>query len=47
MSARVVHKMGLEEDPNNFLIMYATGANVAGQIGSVLAGSIVLAIFLR
>ena len=46
MSARVVHRMGLEEDPNNFLIMYATGANVAGQIGSVLAGSIVLALFL-
>jgi len=46
MSARVVHKLGLEEDPNNFLIMYATGANVAGQIGSVLAGSIVLALFI-
>ena len=46
MSARVVHRMGLDEDPNNFLIMYATGANVAGQIGSVLAGSIVLALFL-
>lgn len=45
MAARVVHKLGLEEDKDNFLIMHATGANVAGQIGSVLAGSIALSIF--
>jgi len=44
MSARIVHKIGLEEDPTNFLIMHSTGANVAGQIGSVLAGSIILQI---
>lgn len=44
MSARVVHKIGLEADPSNFLIMHSTGANVAGQIGSVLAGGVVMAL---
>lgn len=42
MSARVVHKMGLEEDPHNFLLMHAVGANVAGQIGSVIAGGFII-----
>jgi len=42
MSARVVHKMGLKEDPNNFLLMHAVGANVAGQIGSVIAGGLII-----
>ncbi len=42
MSARVVHRMGLQENPHNFLLMQATGANVAGQLGSVLAGSLLL-----
>lgn len=42
MSARVVHKMGLKEDPQNFLLMHAAGANVAGQIASVIAGGLVI-----
>ncbi|MDL2217151.1 sodium ion-translocating decarboxylase subunit beta [Christensenellaceae bacterium OttesenSCG-928-M15] len=42
MSSRVVHKMGLEEDPYNFLLMHAAGANVAGQIASVIAGGLII-----
>ena len=42
MSARVVHKMGLAEDPYNFLLMHAAGVNVSGQIASVIAGGLVL-----
>lgn len=42
MSARVVHKMGLAEDNQNFLLMHAVGANVSGQIASVLAGGLIL-----
>ncbi len=42
MSARVVQKMGAKEDPTNMLLMHAIGANVSGQIGSVLAGGILL-----
>lgn len=45
MAARVSNKLGLEEDPHNFLLMHALGANVAGQIGSVVAAGIILAIF--
>ena len=44
MSARVIHKMGQKEDPSNFLLMHAVGANVAGQIGSVIAGGLILAL---
>jgi oxaloacetate decarboxylase beta subunit len=44
MSARVIHKMGQKEDPFNFLLMPAVSANVAGQIGSVVAGGIILAL---
>lgn len=44
MSARVIHKLGREEDPTNYLLMYAVAANVAGQIGSVLAGGILVAL---
>ncbi|MBQ3552580.1 MAG: sodium ion-translocating decarboxylase subunit beta [Clostridia bacterium] len=44
MSSRVVHKMGLKEDPNNFLLMHAAGANVSGQIASVIAGGLVISI---
>jgi len=44
MSARVVQKVGQEEDFNNFLLMHAMGANAAGQIGSVMAGGVVLAL---
>lgn len=42
MSSRVVHKMGLEEDKQNFLLMHAAGANVSGQIASVIAGGLIL-----
>jgi carboxybiotin decarboxylase len=42
MSARVIQKMGLQEDNQNHLLMHAIGANVAGQIGSVVAGGIIL-----
>ena len=45
MAARVSNKLGLEADPHNFLLMHALGANVAGQIGSVVAGGVILAIF--
>ena len=44
MSARVVHKMGLEEDDQNFLLMHSIGVNVSGQIASVIAGGLILAL---
>ncbi len=44
MSGRIVHKMGLKEDPENFLLMHSIGVNVSGQIASVIAGGIVLSI---
>lgn len=42
MSARVIHKMGLKEDNQNFLLMHTVGANVSGQIASVIAGGLIL-----
>ncbi|SHN61117.1 oxaloacetate decarboxylase, beta subunit [Fervidobacterium gondwanense DSM 13020] len=42
MSARVIHQLGRKEDPTNYLLMHAVGANVAGQIGSVLAGGVLI-----
>lgn len=42
MSARVVNRLGLDEDPENFLLMHAVGANVSGQIASVIAGGLIL-----
>lgn len=47
MSARVVQKMAQEEEPGNVILMHAVGANVAGQIGSVVVGGIILSIFGR
>ncbi len=44
MSARVVHKLGLKEDPHNFLLMHSIGVNVSGQVASVIAGGIILSI---
>jgi len=44
MSARIVQRVGQEYDLNNFLLMHAMGANTAGQLGSVIAGGIVLAL---
>jgi oxaloacetate decarboxylase beta subunit len=46
MSGRIVHKMGLEEDPQNFLLMHSIGVNVSGQIASVIAGGMILNFFL-
>ena len=42
MSARVVQKLALKEDNQNHLLMHAVGANVSGQIASVVAGGIIL-----
>ncbi|MBR6738266.1 MAG: sodium ion-translocating decarboxylase subunit beta [Oscillospiraceae bacterium] len=42
MSSRVIQKMGQEADKSNHLLMHAVGANVAGQIASVLAGGMIL-----
>ena len=44
MASRVVHKMGREEDPYNYLLMHAAGANVSGQIASVIAGGLILSL---
>ncbi len=46
MSGRIVHKMGLEEDPQNFLLMHSIGVNVSGQIASVIAGGLILNFFM-
>jgi len=45
MSGRIVHKMALEEDNQNFLLMHSIGVNVSGQIASVIAGALVLGFF--
>ncbi len=42
MAARVVNKVGLEDDPHNFLLMHAMGPNVAGVIGSAVAAGVLL-----
>ena len=44
MSARVVQKLAMKEDPGNILIMQATGVNVSGQIASVIAGGLVISL---
>ena len=46
MSGRVVHKMGLAEDPQNFLLMHSIGVNVSGQIASDIAGGLILNFFM-
>ncbi|MDD6800727.1 MAG: sodium ion-translocating decarboxylase subunit beta [Firmicutes bacterium] len=46
MSGRVVHKMGLAEDNQNFLLMHSMGVNVSGQIASVIAGGLILDFFM-
>ena len=43
MSSRVIQKMATDEDPQNFILMHAAGANVSGQIASVIAGGLLLA----
>ncbi len=42
MSARVVYKMALKEDPQNYLLMHCVGVNVSGQVASVIAGGLLL-----
>jgi len=44
MASRIVQRMAKEEDPYNFILMPAVSANVSGQIGSVIAGGVVLSI---
>jgi oxaloacetate decarboxylase beta subunit len=44
MAARVSNKLGLEADPNNYLLMHAMGPNVAGVIGSAVAAGVLLAL---
>ena len=44
MAARVVNRVGLENNPNNFLLMHAMGPNVAGVIGSAVAAGLLLAL---
>ena len=46
MAARVVHKIGMEEDKSNYLLMHAMGPNVAGVIGSAVAAGLLLSIFV-
>ena len=45
MAARVSTRVAMEYDPQNVLLMHAMGANVAGQIGSIVAGGVILALF--
>ena len=45
MAARVSQKVGAKEDPTNFLLMHAMGANVAGVIGTAVAAGVFMAIF--
>ncbi|SHI12951.1 sodium ion-translocating decarboxylase subunit beta, partial [Clostridium magnum] len=42
MSSRVIQKMATEADPQNFILMHAVGANVAGQVASVIAGGLIM-----
>ena len=44
MSARTIHKMGQQEDPQNFLLMHAAAANISGQIASVIAGGLMISL---
>ncbi|MEA4884791.1 MAG: sodium ion-translocating decarboxylase subunit beta [Clostridia bacterium] len=47
MAARVVQVVGQEEDPNNYLLMHAMGANVGGQIASTIAAGVILTLFSK
>jgi sodium ion-translocating decarboxylase beta subunit len=44
MAGRIAAKIAHEEDPDNFILMHAMGANTAGQLGSVIAGGILLSV---
>jgi oxaloacetate decarboxylase beta subunit len=45
MAARVSNKVGLEEDPGNFVLMHAMGPNVAGVIGTAIAAGVMIAMY--
>jgi oxaloacetate decarboxylase beta subunit len=45
MAARVSNKVGLEEDPGNFLLMHAMGPNVSGVIGTAIAAGVMIAVY--
>ena len=47
MSARVVYKMAIKEDPQNYLLMQCVGVNVSGQVASVIAGGLLLNLLVR
>ena len=47
MSARIVHHMGQKNNKRNFLLMHAMGPNVAGVIGSAVAGGYFLGLFIN
>ena len=47
MASRIVQRMAAKEDNQNFILMQAAGANVAGQLGSVIAGSMILSLVPR
>jgi oxaloacetate decarboxylase beta subunit len=42
MSSRVIQKVATQADPQNFILMHAVGANVAGQVASVIAGGLIM-----
>jgi oxaloacetate decarboxylase beta subunit len=44
MASRVIQRMAQKEDPTNFVLMQAVSANVSGQLGSIVAGGLVLAL---
>lgn len=44
MAGRLSARAALDEDPDNFILMHAMGSNTAGQLGSVIAGGVLLAI---
>ena len=46
MAGRLSAKMALDEDPSNFILMHAMGSNTAGQLGSVIAGGLLLALVI-
>ncbi|HNZ14386.1 MAG TPA: sodium ion-translocating decarboxylase subunit beta [Anaerolineaceae bacterium] len=46
MAGRLSAKMALDEDPSNFILMHAMGTNTAGQLGSVIAGGLLLALVI-
>ena len=44
MASRTIQKMGQQEDPENHLLMHAAAANISGQIASVIAGGLIIAL---